>query len=151
RRLPLVGWRGAGRGRGVSRTQAVRVKPRSASASEGPACAAGASSRELHVFEITRLVVDADTRRRDPAFELAGLDHLAHQPLDEVAVVLRRQPLVLLPVPRRRIDQLPGRRRLDVLELADLAVERHVRQLKSEAHADPVDDLVPAIETTLAV
>src|SRR5262245_59226150 len=104
-----------------------------------------ASSRELHVFEITRLVVDADTRRRDPARELAGLDDLAHQALDEVAVILRRQPLVLLLIPRCRVDQLPGRRRRDVLELADLPVERHVRQLESETHADPLDDLVPAI------
>src|SRR6516162_6018441 len=110
-----------------------------------------ASSRELHVFEITRLVVDADTRRRDPACELAGLDHLPHQALDEVAVILRRQPRVLLLVPPCRVDQLSARRRRDVLELADLPVERHVRQLESEAHADPVDDLVPAIETALAV
>src|SRR5262245_25572779 len=117
----------------------------------GPASAGGASSRELHVFEITRLVVDADARRRDPACELAGLDHLAHQALDEVAVVLRRQPLVLLLVPRSRFDQLAGRGCLDVLELADLPVERHVRQLEWEAPPDPVDDLVPAIETALAV
>ena len=36
----------------------------------------GSSSRDLHVFEVAGLVVDADARRRDPARELAGLDHL---------------------------------------------------------------------------
>src|SRR2546423_9428 len=35
--------------------------------------------RDLHILEISRLVVDADARRRDPACELAGLDHLLHQ------------------------------------------------------------------------
>ena len=49
---------------------------------------AQASRRKLHVFEIAGLVVDADARRRDPARELAGLDDLLHQALDEIAVVL---------------------------------------------------------------
>src|SRR5258708_31796644 len=72
-----------------------------------PACARGGTgwraakprsdlSRDLHVFEIARLVVDADARRRDPARELAGLDHLSHQALDEIAIGLRRQPFVLV-------------------------------------------------------
>ena len=34
---------------------------------------------ELHVFEVARLVVDADARRRDPAREFAGLAHRLHQ------------------------------------------------------------------------
>src|SRR5262249_30790248 len=139
--------------RGISRG-ALKPSPLSRASQARPKAQlprAGASSRELHVFEITRLVVDADTRRRDPACELAGFDHLTHQALYEVAVILRRQPLVLLLVPPCRVDQLPARRRRDVLELADLPVEHHVRQLESEAHADPLDDLVPAIETALAV
>src|SRR5262249_52506185 len=109
------------------------------------------SSGELHVFEIAGLVVDTDARRRDPAREFARLNDLAHQALNEVAIILRRQPLVLLPIPRRVIDQLSARRRLDVPELADLPVERHMRQFKSEVHADPLDDLVPAVEAALAV
>src|SRR5262249_9092342 len=127
--------------RGISRG-ALKPSPLSRASQARPKAQlprAGASSRELHVFEITRLVVDADTRRRDPACELAGFDHLTHQALYEVAVILRRQPLVLLLVPPCRVDQLPARRRRDVLELADLPVERHVRQLESEAHADPLD------------
>ena len=42
---------------------------------------AGATRRlsvgDLHVFEVARLVVDADPRRRDPAGELAGLESAA--------------------------------------------------------------------------
>src|SRR5262247_4566571 len=116
---------------GARRRSKQHSRPSSgASAPEAQLPRLVASSRELHVFEITRLVVDADARRRDPARELAGLDDLAHQALDEIAVILRRQPLVLLPLPRCGVDQLAGRGRLDVLELADLPVERHVRQLE---------------------
>src|SRR5262249_22398811 len=101
-----------------------------------------ASSRELHVFAITRLVVNAATRRGAPVCALAGSESRAHEALDEVAVFFRRHPLALLPAPRCRVDHLSGGRRFAVPELADLPVERHVRQLESEAHADPVDDLV---------
>ena len=38
-------------------------------------CLAAPSRRDLHVFEIAGLVVDADARRRDPARELAWLHH----------------------------------------------------------------------------
>src|SRR3954470_18366788 len=85
------------------------------------------SRRDLHVFEIARLVVDADLRWRDPARELPGLDHGVHEALDEVAVLPRRQPGVLLFLPSRLPDRLPFRRDLHVLELADLAVEGDVR------------------------
>src|SRR5262249_14514295 len=107
--------------------------------------------RELHVFEIARLVVDADARRRDPACELAGLDHLPHQTLDEIAVVLRRQPLVLFPVPGCFVNELSARGCVDVLEFANLAVERHVRQLEAEGNTDTINDLVPAVEAALAI
>src|SRR5204863_9346066 len=46
------------------------------------------SGRDLHIFKIARLVVDADARWRDPARELAGLDHLLHQALGEFPVLL---------------------------------------------------------------
>src|SRR6266487_765516 len=69
----------------------TRASPSSATSFE---ISAGiASSRELHVFEITRLVVDADTRRRDPACEFAGLDDLAHQALDDDAVTSLNSPI----------------------------------------------------------
>ena len=48
------------------------------------------SVRDLHVFEIARLVVDADLRRRDPAGELGRLELRLHQALDEVACRRRR-------------------------------------------------------------
>src|SRR5262249_46533447 len=44
-----------------------------------------ALSRDLYVFEIAGLVVDADPRRSDPAREFAGLDDLFHQAADELA------------------------------------------------------------------
>src|SRR5262249_42759215 len=42
--------------------------------------------RDLHVFEVARLVVDADFGRRDPARELARLHLRLHQALDKIAV-----------------------------------------------------------------
>src|SRR5262249_31487557 len=92
------------------------------------------SGRELHVFEVARLIVDADARRRDPAGELAGLDHLRHQALDEIAVAGRGQPLVPILRPGGGIDELARGRRVQVLELADVAMKRHVRHLELESH-----------------
>ena len=83
--------------------------------------------------------------------KLSGLAHRLHQRGDEIAVRRRRQPLALVALPRGVIEQLAAGRRLDVAELADLAVEGDVRQLELEAHADAVDDLVPAVEAALAV
>ena len=61
--------------------------------------------RDPHILEIAGLVVDADARRRDPAGEFAGLDHLFHQAADEIAVVFRRQPFSLVAIPGRVVDQ----------------------------------------------
>src|SRR5579863_6569194 len=107
--------------------------------------------RDLHVLEIAGLVVDADARRSDPTGEFAGLGDRLHQAGDELAVILRRQPLTLLPLPRRIADQLAGGRYVGILELADHAVEADMRQFEFEADAGPVDDLVPAIEAALAI
>jgi hypothetical protein len=107
--------------------------------------------RDLHVFEIAGLVVDADARRRDPAGELAGLDHALHQAGDEIAVVLRRQPLARVALPGRLVDELAGRRHFHVLELADQAVKADMGQFEFERDAGLVDDLVPAVDTALAV
>src|SRR5262245_35729661 len=85
-----------------------------------------ASSRDLHIFEIAGLVVDADAGRGDPARELAGLDHLFHQPLDELAIGGRGQPLVLVLVPRRLVDDVAIGIGLDVAEFADLPMERNI-------------------------
>ena len=81
------------------------------------------SRRDLHIFEIARLVVDADAGRGDPAGELAGLGDWLHQAADEIAIVLGRQPFAFVAVPGRLIDDEPRRRHVHVLELADLAVE----------------------------
>src|SRR5262249_62399062 len=87
----------------------------------------------------------------DPARELAGLEHLMHQTLDELAVALRWQPVILVLVPAGVVDERPARGCLDVLELPDLPMECHMRQLESEVHAGPVDDLVPAVDAALAI
>src|SRR5215212_6018339 len=42
--------------------------------------------RQIHIFEVAGLVVDADFRRRDPAGEFAGREFRLHQAFDEVAV-----------------------------------------------------------------
>src|SRR5262249_45962469 len=110
-----------------------------------------ALSRDLYVFEIAGLVVDADPRRSDPAREFAGLDDLFHQAADELAVVVRRQPPILVTSPGRLVDEFARRRRLDVFELANLTMETDIRQLDFVGDAGLVDDLVSAIEAALAI
>src|SRR3954452_10379592 len=101
---------------------------------------------ELDVLEIARPVVDADPRRRDPRRKLAGLTDRLHQRGDELAIGQRRQPLVLLLGPGRRVDQDAGRRRVNVLELADVAMKCHMRQRQTEVDAGPLDDLFEALD-----
>ena len=49
---------------------------------------------EADVFEVDRLAIDADYRRRNPVGKLARLDDASHQAGDELAIALRRQPFV---------------------------------------------------------
>src|SRR5262245_25127787 len=77
----------------------------------------------LHVLEIAGLVVDADPRGRYPGGEFAALPAGRHQALDEIAVGLGGQPLVLPLGPLGLAQHLTRRRGLDVGELADVAVE----------------------------
>src|SRR5262245_28201356 len=81
---------------------------------------------DLHVLEIAGLVVDADLGRSDPGREPAALPARLHQALDEVAVGLGRQPLVLLFGPFGVAQDLAAGRGVDALELADVAVEGDV-------------------------
>ena len=53
--------------------------------------------------------------------------------------------MVLLPGPLRLADGHAGGRGLDVGELADVAMEGHVRQLQAELDAGLLDHLVPAL------
>jgi len=71
--------------------------------------------RDLHVFEIARFVVNADTRGCDPAGEFTRLGDRVHQAGDEFAVVLRRQPLADVAIPGRLVDKLARGRGFDVL------------------------------------
>src|SRR5258708_20230424 len=102
------------------------------------------SRLDLHIFEIAGLVVDADLGRRDPGGELAGLGDRLHQRGDEVAVVGRRQPFALSLVPGGLVDQHAVRCGVDILELADGAMEGDVRQRQFEMVARPRNDLFPA-------
>src|SRR5258706_15500038 len=102
------------------------------------------SRLDLHILEIARLVVDADLGRRDPWGEAAGLGHRRHQRGDEIAVVQGRQPPALALAPGRIVDQYAIRRGVDILELADLTMERDIRQRQPEVIAGRRDDLVPA-------
>ena len=45
--------------------------------------------RDLHIFKVPGLVVDADTGRCDPACEFAGLNHEVHLPIPERQIVSR--------------------------------------------------------------
>ena len=88
-------------------------------------------------FEVARLVVDADraAARSSPRTcraRCTGFIRLG----DEIAVGRRRQPLCPCRAPGRLVDQLAGRGRLDVAELADLAMEGDMRQLELEIDAD---------------
>src|ERR1700733_12660682 len=86
--------------------------------------------RDLHIFEFAGLVVDSDFRRRYPIGELAGFAHRRHQRTDKIAIVGRRQIIALHLGPFGIAEDDAFRRGVDVPELADLAVERGVRQLE---------------------
>src|SRR5579863_485342 len=109
------------------------------------------SGRDLHIFKIAGLIVDAEPRRRDPAGELARLGHRLHQADDEIAVVLRRQPFADLAVPGRFVNDHARRRYFYILEFADLAMEADMRQRELEGDAGLADRFVPAVDTALAV
>jgi hypothetical protein len=93
------------------------------------------SLRDLHIFEVARLVVDADLGRRDPAANLP-----ARSPAHQVAM---KSPSSFdgshwsLRFATRVVEQIARRRRLHVLELADLAVEGDMRQSKLCTDPDP--------------
>src|SRR3972149_11922177 len=108
-------------------------------------------SGDFYVFELARLVVDADLWRRDPTGELSGLDNRLHQPRDEIAVGGGRQPLFLLFFPIRFVEQFAGGARLPVAEFPDKAVESDVRQSELELDAGRLDDLVPARNALAAI
>src|SRR3972149_2356495 len=101
---------------------ASRAFPNKASA-ERECRSARRGSLDLHIFEVTGLVVDADDGRRDPAGEFARLALGLHQRGDEVAVLLRGQPLVLALLPGRFVDQFTRRRCVHIAGFADLPVE----------------------------
>ena len=77
---------------------------------------AGSGVGDLHVFEIARLVVDADARRRDPAGEFAGLELRLHQAFDEVLVRVVGQELAAPLASIRRRSACCRRRRRWILE-----------------------------------
>src|ERR1700686_2174327 len=94
-----------------------------------------ASRLDLHIFEIAGLVVDADFRWRNPRREGADLRHRRHQRTDKIAVVGGWQPFALAPIPGGIVDQEAVGCGMDILELADLAVEGGVRQGELEVVA----------------
>src|SRR6266700_4083694 len=93
------------------------------------------SRLDLHILEIARLVVDPELGRRNPGGELADPGDRNHQGSDEIAVIGGRKPFALSLVPGRIVDQHAVRRSVNILELADLAMERDVRQRQLEVVA----------------
>jgi len=62
--------------------------------------------------------------RRNPGGEFADAGDRNHQGSDEIAVIDGRKPFALSLVPGRIVDQHAVRRGVNILELADLAMER---------------------------
>src|SRR5882757_9369599 len=104
------------------------------------------ASVEAYVLEVHRLPVDADGRGRDPAGELARLDHPAHQRGDKGAVSLARQPVRQVGLPLQVGHHVPIRRHVHPGEGADLAVKRLVRNPQPEPDAGLLDHPVPALD-----
>src|SRR3974377_61111 len=100
------------------------------------------TSNDLHVLELARLVVEAHLGLRYPARELARLELRLHQAFDEVAVGIARQEVAPLVLPLRIAQQYPVHVRLDLGELADVAVKGDVRQFDLEWNAEALDPLV---------
>src|SRR5579872_5094843 len=99
------------------------------------------------IFEITGLVVDAYSRRRDPSSEFPRLPDRLHQRRYEVAVSLGRQPFVLAFAPFGFRHNLAFRRDFGLRKNADRAMETRVRQLHFERNAYLGDRLIPPIKT----
>ena len=109
------------------------------------------SVRDLHVFEVARLVVDADLRRRDPAGELAGSNcGCIRLSMNSRSLSEGRNSVAPL-LPFRLAEDIAVHVRLDRGELADVAVEGDVRQLDLEWDADFGDHLVPAADADIGV
>src|SRR3954452_21147511 len=109
------------------------------------------SRRDLHIFEFAGLVVDADFRRRYPVGEFAGFALGDHQRTDKLAVLGGGQVIALHLGPFGVAENDAFRRSVDVPELADLAMERGMRQFEAELDAGFFDDLVPALDALGAV
>src|SRR6185312_14600346 len=107
-------------------------------AGTSPAMTAG-PLRDLHVFEVARLVVDTDLGRRDPAREPADLHLRLHQALDEILVAVRRQEFAAALAPLLVAHHVAGNIRLDAGEFADVPVKRHMRQPDLERNAETLD------------
>src|SRR3569832_1134248 len=113
-------------------------------------CTLPLTLRDLHVLEFARLVVDTNLERRDPRGELARLELRLHQAFDEVLVLLVRQEVAAVACPVGVAHLLAVDVRIDLRELADVAVERDVRQLDLERDAEALDHLVPAADADWA-
>src|SRR6202034_391237 len=100
----------------------------------GPAGRPGMTlRRDFHVFEIARLVIDADAGRGDPAGELPRFGDRLHHAADEIAVGLRRLHFAFVAELVRLVGDESRRRDMHVLELADLAMEADMRQLEPKS------------------
>src|SRR5438094_5267901 len=103
-----------------------------------------------NVLESDRLAVDAAWGRRDPAREVAGLEHgVGHEAPDVRAVGIGREPLVAAPRELLRRDLVTGRIEAVPGEHPLFAVEAPRRE--HQLRARPREPLVPAAERLQAV
>ena len=103
---------------------------------------------QFDVFEIARLVVDANLGRRNPRCILAGFIAGLHQRLDIIAIGLGWQPFVLALGPFVGRDDVAIGVDSDSREHTDLTVEPFVGQLQFEIDARLGNLLVPAAHAT---
>src|SRR5258708_27217593 len=107
--------------------------------------------RQLTVFVVDRLVVDAAVRRGDPRRHLAGLGHRPHQAVHECAIRFCRKPGVLPGL------KGAGRNRTSIGvgghagPKADATAEAAAWQAVAEGEARLLNLVIPPIEEHLAL
>src|SRR5262245_26622170 len=105
----------------------------------------------MDILVIERLSVDALSRRCDPAGDLATVVYRSHQGAHVHPVDVGRQPLTLAPRPFLGRYPFAVGTRFDGCECTDLAIEGDVRQPQPHRQAGALEDLVPPVDTVLAV
>src|SRR5262245_35997087 len=111
----------------------------------------GCKVLQSNILEIERLVIGSGFWRRNPIGDFAALGDRRHQPADEFAILLGRQPFI---DPARKyflwnhlafdIEMISG-------ILSNVPVKPAAGQVESFRKSFLGEDLVPALQRTLAI